>query len=157
MAFLPANNKAGKLTGNYMTNCIGASLPLLYSWVAANFAGHTKKITMNAVLLMSFCLGNIIGPETFQARDAPNYIPAKIAIVVTTVLAICLTLILRTVYSMENKRRDRLMIGVEHKENQEFLDLTDRENGEFRVCVHSRCTCNSRQRSAANILSKYRL
>lgn len=33
MAFLPADNKAGKLIGNYMTNCIGASLPLLYSWV----------------------------------------------------------------------------------------------------------------------------
>jgi hypothetical protein len=26
--------------------------PVLYSWVAANFAGHTKKVTMNALLLM---------------------------------------------------------------------------------------------------------
>ena len=44
MAFLPETNKAGKLIGNYMTNCIGASLPLLYSWVGANYAGHTKKV-----------------------------------------------------------------------------------------------------------------
>lgn len=44
MAFLPAHNKAGKLIGNYMTNCIGADLPLLYSWVGANYAGHTKKV-----------------------------------------------------------------------------------------------------------------
>lgn len=43
MAFLPADAKAGKLIGNYLTNCIGATLPLLYSWVAANYAGHTKK------------------------------------------------------------------------------------------------------------------
>lgn len=44
MAFLPADNKPGKLIGNYMTQCIGASLPLLYSWVGANYAGHTKKV-----------------------------------------------------------------------------------------------------------------
>ncbi|MCJ1365729.1 hypothetical protein MMC16_004854 [Acarospora aff. strigata] len=132
MAFLPANAKNGKLIGNYMTNCIGASLPLMYSWVAANFAGHTKKVTMNAVLLMSFCLGNIIGPETFKHKDAPEYIPAKIAIVVTTLIAIALTITLRFMYQAENKRRDRKHIGVEHRVNQEFLDLTDRENGEFR-------------------------
>ncbi|KAH0135782.1 MFS general substrate transporter, partial [Aureobasidium melanogenum] len=70
MAFLPDDNKAGKLIGNYLTNCIGASLPLLYSWVGANYAGHTKKVTMNAILLISFCLGNIIGPLTFRAADA---------------------------------------------------------------------------------------
>jgi MFS family permease len=44
MAFLPKTNKAGLLIGNYLTNCIGATLPLLYSWVAANYAGHTKKV-----------------------------------------------------------------------------------------------------------------
>lgn len=45
MAFLPEDNKAGKLIGNYLTNCIGASLPLMYSWVGANYAGHTKKVS----------------------------------------------------------------------------------------------------------------
>ena len=44
MAFMPEDNKAAKLIGNYLTNCIGASLPLLYSWVGANYAGHTKKV-----------------------------------------------------------------------------------------------------------------
>lgn len=34
-------------------------------------------------------------------------------------------------YAWENKRRDSL--AVEHRENNEFLDLTDRENLEFRV------------------------
>ena len=132
MAYLPPHNKAGKLIGNYMTNCIGASLPLLYSWVAANFAGHTKKVVMNAVLLMSFCLGNIIGPETFRKGDAPEYLPAKTTIIVTCAVAIALTCVLRVVYQLENRRRDRRGLGLEHKINQEFLDLTDRENGEFR-------------------------
>ncbi|KAI9747657.1 MAG: hypothetical protein M4579_007421 [Chaenotheca gracillima] len=135
MAFLPDGAKAGKLIGNYMTNCIGAMLPLVYSWVAANYAGHTKKVTMNAVLLMSFCLGNIIGPETFQDGDAPEYIPAKIAIVVTSAVAVVLTLILRFMYQMENKKRDRLMSGAGHTEDVEFLDLTDRQNPEFRYSL----------------------
>ncbi len=90
---------------------------------------------MNAVLLMSFCLGNIIGPETFRKGDAPEYLPAKITIVVTTAVAICLTIVLRIIYQMENRRRERRGVGVEHKVNQEFLDLTDRENEEFRVSV----------------------
>ncbi len=55
LAFSPADNKAAKLTGNYLTNCIGSTLPLLYSYSAANYAGHTKKVTMNALLLISFC------------------------------------------------------------------------------------------------------
>jgi hypothetical protein len=49
MVFLPSADKAGKPIGNY-------SLPLIYSWISASFAGHTKKkVTMN-VILMSFCL-----------------------------------------------------------------------------------------------------
>lgn len=76
MAFLPNSNTAGKLFGNYLTNCIGASLRLLYSWLAADIAGHTKKITMNAILLVSFCLGNIIGTLTYRQNDAPDILPA---------------------------------------------------------------------------------
>ncbi|KAK8022095.1 allantoin permease [Apiospora rasikravindrae] len=130
LAFSPSDSKGALLAGNYLTNVIGSSLPLLYSYSAANYAGHTKKVTMNAILLMSFCLGNIIGPLTFRDADKPNYLPAKIAIVVTSALACVLTGILMAYYAWENKRRDRL--GVGHKDNSEFLDMTDRENLEFR-------------------------
>lgn len=71
LAFLPENNRAGKLAGNYLTQVVGAFLPCSYSFAAANQAGHTKKVTMNAVLLMSFCVGNILGPLTFRDQDAP--------------------------------------------------------------------------------------
>ncbi|KAL1865883.1 hypothetical protein Daus18300_006995 [Diaporthe australafricana] len=132
LAFTANDNKGAKLAGNYLTNVIGASLPLLYSYSGANYSGHTKKVTMNAVLLMSFCLGNIIGPLTFRGKDAPDYIPAKIAIVVTAAFACCMTALLMAYYTYENRRRDSLMAGVEHQENSEFLDLTDKENLEFR-------------------------
>ncbi|KAF2720228.1 allantoate permease [Polychaeton citri CBS 116435] len=133
-------SKLGKLIGNYLTNCIGASLPLLYSWVAANYAGHTKKVTMNAILLMSFCLGNIIGPLTFNKDDAPGYLPAKITIVVTTAFAVFVTLVLMAYYFFENKRRDRLVGDVSRTDLQQsespmITDLTDKQNMNFRYCL----------------------
>jgi heme/copper-type cytochrome/quinol oxidase subunit 2 len=89
---------------------------------------------MNAILLISFCLGNIIGPLTFRAGDAPEYTPAKITIIVTCAVAVVLVLILRTYYMWENKRRDKLAEAthVEHQVNIEFADVTDRKNKEFR-------------------------
>jgi MFS family permease len=46
LAFLPNDdsNKVGLLIGNYLTNTIGTTIPLVYSWVGANYAGHTKKV-----------------------------------------------------------------------------------------------------------------
>lgn len=55
MAF--TSGKVSPLIGNYMTSTIGASLPLVYSLASANYSGHTKKVTINAIILMSFCLG----------------------------------------------------------------------------------------------------
>lgn len=136
LAFSPADQKGAQLAGNYLTQVTGSALPMMYSLAGANVAGHTKKVSMNAILLMSFCLGNILGPLTFRTEDEPNYIPAKIAIVVTISVAIVFTFALRTYYVWENRRRDRSQEGAVHQENSEFLDMTDRENGEFRVsCV----------------------
>jgi len=135
MAFLPkTSGPAGPLIGNYMTNTIGASLPLIYSWVAANFAGHTKKVTMNAILLMSFCLGNIIGPLTFTGSTAPIYTPAKIAIMVTGAVAVGFTLLLLWTIRRENRQRDGMDTG-EHVVDSEFMDLTDRQNLDFRYAT----------------------
>jgi MFS transporter, ACS family, allantoate permease len=50
----------------------GCSLSLLYAYNASNTAGHTKKVTINAMTLASFGLGNIIGTETFLPKDAPG-------------------------------------------------------------------------------------
>jgi hypothetical protein len=79
---------------------------------------------------MSFCVGNILGPLTFRDKDAPNYTPAKITIVAVDSVTVVLTTMLLLYYKWENKRRDQ--IPQEHQENIEFLDLTDRQNKEFR-------------------------
>ncbi|KAH9432924.1 hypothetical protein MCOR02_007597 [Pyricularia oryzae] len=137
MAFLPEDGYVvGKMIGNYSANFIGSSLPLMYSYAGANYAGHTKKVTMNAVVLISFCLGNIIGPLTFREQDKPRFIPAKIAMVVTTAFAALLTVVLMLYYRWENKRRDQKYAHEAHRENSEFFDLTDRENHEFRFVTY---------------------
>jgi hypothetical protein len=89
---------------------------------------------MNAFLLISFCIGNIIGPLTFTDASAPEYIPAKVAIIVTCAAAVFLTLGLQAYYVFENRRRERLVRSglVEHKVDIEFADVTDRKNKEFR-------------------------
>jgi hypothetical protein len=65
LAFTPEDNRAAKMAGNYLTHVVGAFLPCCYSFAAANQGGHTKKVTMNAILLMSFCLVS----ETNEKKD----------------------------------------------------------------------------------------
>ncbi|KAJ5676232.1 hypothetical protein N7462_009129 [Penicillium macrosclerotiorum] len=132
LAFSPKDLKAAQLAGNYLTQITGSALPIMYSIAGANVAGHTKKVTMNAILLMSFCLGNILGPLTFRTQDEPDYVPAKIALVATILVAIVTTFLLRTYYVWENRRRGRHHEGEAPSENSGLLDLTDRKNGEFR-------------------------
>ena len=92
--------------------------------------GHTKKVTMNAILLMSFCLGNILGPLTFRDEDAPEFTPAKVTIVAVD-SSVCVAVAgLLLYYRWENNRRDRS--ESQHQQDIEFSDMTDKENLELR-------------------------
>lgn len=56
MAFLPDDgSKGARMVGNYLANTIGSSLPLMYSYAGANYAGHTKKTAASAMVLIMFC------------------------------------------------------------------------------------------------------
>jgi hypothetical protein len=45
---------------------------LIYAWTGANFKGYTMKVSGAAIVSMAFSVANIIGPQTFQAKDAPQ-------------------------------------------------------------------------------------
>ncbi|KAL4971160.1 major facilitator superfamily domain-containing protein [Aspergillus desertorum] len=107
MSFLPETNQAGVLVGIYMVNTTVASLILIFSWTGANFKGYTGKITGCAFISAAFSIANIIGPQTFQARDAPDYIPAKITIVVANAVAIIVSTALRVLYGSRNREAER--------------------------------------------------
>lgn len=91
--------KSGVLAGVLLIQFNVAVTPIMYSWVAANIAGNTKRPIVMSLAACAFNLGNVIGPRTFQARDAPEYIPAKITIIATVCSEKILTLSLVSIGS----------------------------------------------------------
>lgn len=74
---------------------------------------------------------------TFRDKDKPSYILAKIVMVVSISFAMSGTCLLMLYYRWENRRRERVYAEEVYMENNEFMDLTDRENHEFRVSISS--------------------
>ena len=83
MSFLPSSYRAGLLAGIYMVKAFTATLVVIFQWTTSNVAGHTKRSASVALIAGSFSVGNIIGPQTFQAKDVSQYIPAKIIVLAT--------------------------------------------------------------------------
>lgn len=105
MSFLPATNQPGLLTGVYLVNFIVPTVMLTYQLVAVNTANHTARAFGATVMAFSFGVGNIIGPQTFRAEDAPKYLPAKITVMATQFASIVLAVILFGYYRWSNKCR----------------------------------------------------
>ena len=81
----------------------------------------------------SFSIGNIIGPQTFQDRDAPEYRPAKLAVMCTQAGCAFTTVCLFTYYWWQNKRRGAIQEPEDKFMSPEvWAGMTDRENKKFR-------------------------
>lgn len=129
-------NRATLLAGIYLVNFIVAVLAIIYQWTVANCAGHTKRVIASALVAGSFSIGNIIGPQTFQVKDAPMYRPAKITVLATQAAAAVVTAGLFLYYFMMNKRKDARQEVVqsdsEQSEVNKWVNQTDKENKTFR-------------------------
>lgn len=137
MSFLPKSNQAGLLVGIYMINTITAPLAICYSWAAANVAGSSKKIGVNAIFIsIGFALGNIISPRTYRVQDFPDYYPAKISMLATQAASIFIALLIAGIYYLRNKRRDREQelnpTDYQKEIDDVWKDLTDFQNKSFR-------------------------
>jgi hypothetical protein len=138
MSFAPSNNRAALLAGIYLVNAIAATLIIIYQWTMANVAGRTKRVIASALIAGSFSIGNIIGPQTFQAKDAPEYRPAKIAVLATQPAGASLAVMLYCYYVWANKQKHTQQIrleseGFETNRAEGFWgDFTDKENLESR-------------------------
>ena len=85
-----------------------------------------------ALIAGSFSVGNIIGPQTFQAKDAPQYIPAKITVLATQAGAAAVAFVLFLYYAWANKRKAVTAV-VEEQSQQDLWDgRTDKEDKSFR-------------------------
>ncbi|KAI0049609.1 MFS general substrate transporter [Auriscalpium vulgare] len=138
------NNKSGAkgalLFAIYLVGTFGSALSTIYAYNASNTSGHTKKVTVNAMTLATFSVGNIIGTEIFLPKDAPAYIPGKIAIMVLLTAQLFICFLLRWINTRMNaKKREHLEKEKARKgwtdadvrrerERSAFLDLSDKQN-----------------------------
>ncbi len=99
----------------------------------ANIGGSTKRAFAAAVISGSFSIGNIIGPQTFQARDAPDYRPAKLAVMGTQAGCAFTTFLLFLYYVWQNKRRTSEGETEEaYLSPEAWANTTDGENKQFK-------------------------
>ena len=149
---LPLSNNGGRLAGYYMTQASPTPFVALLSLIATNVAGYTKKTTVAAMYLVAYCVGNIIGmpapfrsrqrvkltlsfagPQTFRPSDAPRYKPAEITIIVCWFACLGDLIFIWWYCRHQNKKKAAVRAQPHYRklDNQEWLDLTDRENPEF--------------------------
>jgi len=149
---LPWSDKVGLLFSVWITGVGTTGFVLSLSWVSQVTAGHTKRITTNAIMLGAYCIGNSAGPFMWQAKFTPrNHVP-WIIIGICYVICPVLLLILRVMLKAENLKRDLEPPDetyddvwlkqtdedgqtLEKKVDKAFLDLTDRQNREFRYVL----------------------
>ncbi|KAG9317578.1 major facilitator superfamily domain-containing protein [Chiua virens] len=139
IGFNETKQKGILLFGTYLTGTFGSTLSVIYAYNASNTSGYTKKLTINALTLTFFCVGNIIGTEIFQPSDAPAYIPGKTAIMVLLAAQIGVAYLLRYInIGLNRKKLDtlaqlKLTNGWTEEQLQReaerhaFADLTDKQ------------------------------
>jgi len=157
---LPLSNNLGRLIGYYLTQASPTPFVALLSLIASNVAGYTKKTTVAAIYLIAYCTGNIIGtykptssiemkriqrtstdsepgentgPQTFRPKDAPRYKPAEITIICCWGACLVDMVFIWWYCKRQNQKKAAFRAQSHYRklENQEWLDLTDRENPEF--------------------------
>ncbi|KAF8553844.1 MFS general substrate transporter [Imleria badia] len=148
---LPWSNQVGLLSGIWLVDINTTGFVLSLSWLNNVTAGHTKRVTTNAIMLSAYCIGNAAGPFMWQAQYKPrNRIPWVI-IGICYLICAFLLLVIRWMLARENARRDAEPIEEEEeffieKESEDgtrvqvkvdkaFMDLTDRQNREFRYVL----------------------
>ncbi|PBK93896.1 MFS general substrate transporter [Armillaria gallica] len=143
---------AGKTLNHLFTTAFETVAVLSLSWLSSTTAGHTKRITANAIILSAYCIGNAVGPLMWAEKYKPrNRVPWAI-MGVCVVLRILTLLGIRYLLSTENRRRDAEPVDTAYADvyierlkedgvmekvrvDKEFLDLTDKQNRDFRYVL----------------------
>lgn len=106
------------------------------SVATANTAGHTKKITTNAMLLIGYCLGNFVGPFFFVSNQAPRYnLGVGMMFFCIGVQALSIVGIWVLLWSRNRSRGELTEADVVQAYENGFKDLTDKQNMHFRVSL----------------------
>lgn len=91
--------------------------------------------------MIFYSVGNLCGPQTWRAKDAPRYAPALATAAAVISFGILDLGLIWFLNARENRRRDRIMSAPDYvkQENIEFLDKTDRRVAHQRSPQSSPC------------------
>lgn len=104
------------------------------SLAQANTAGHTKKNVQFAILYIGYAVGNLIGPQTFRANQAPAYTGGVIAMLICYCVCIGLMAVYWALCVYQNRGvvAPTVEIGDETAVVDSFTDVTDFKQEGFR-------------------------
>ncbi|KAG1754358.1 major facilitator superfamily domain-containing protein [Suillus lakei] len=145
---LPFSNKIGLLFSYWISIFAIAPFTIFLGWVSSITSGHTKRITTNGIVLCSYAIGNAVSQFMWKAQYQPrNHVPWAVIASCNFAAGIALV-VLRFMLATENRKRDREIpddkqdavyildeSGAERKVDKAFLDLTDKQNRDFRYVL----------------------
>lgn len=143
----PNSKRAGRLVAFWIQYSNTVSDIGIFTLMTRNYSGYTKRTTANAIVFIAYCVGMIAGPQFFVSSQAPKhpdetgYDEGFRMMIVCWILLMILPMILRFYYQWVNKKRDAsdakdLAEGKEiYVENEEFMDLTDKQQRGFRYSL----------------------
>ncbi|KAJ5241787.1 uncharacterized protein N7469_000114 [Penicillium citrinum] len=137
---LNPEEQVGRMVGLSIGIVYAINLPISLSIVTSNVAGFSKKSVVSSLLFISYCVGNVIGPQFFLASEEPSYPTGIKAAMSGLVLSIFFLIVLYFYYIYENRRRDRLYgrpeeITVSAELRDELSNKTDTEIESFRYIL----------------------
>ncbi|KAK8128090.1 hypothetical protein PG984_009198 [Apiospora sp. TS-2023a] len=137
------HNKWGRLFALWLCSLQSVGFSLSLTMVSSNIAGYTKKQLTGAFVFVGYCVGNIIGPQTFIEKEAPLYTSAYIAVLTGYSIKTIMVAVLYVYMWTINEKRDREALeeghlpGEEEKQAVELgmQDVTELDNKGFRYSL----------------------
>ncbi|KAI8582339.1 hypothetical protein K450DRAFT_293922 [Umbelopsis ramanniana AG] len=124
LIFLITLPTVGKLVGLYLvTFYIGAYILFLGS-ITGNTSGYTKKILTNAMVLIGYTIGNMIGPLIMTSNQAPLYVGGVIGCIAANVVAMVTFIAVRIWMARMNKMKASNP-SPKVEDNGDLSDLVD--------------------------------
>lgn len=127
-------------------------------WVSVVTSGHTKRITVNAIMLSAYSIGNGTGPFLWQAKYAPRWVLSRLTLAIRPnswefrnhipwlVIGICwvssaaLLQYIRHHLSSENKRRNAET--PDDMYNEVYIEYRSEEGKCMKRRVDKVCCCS---------------
>jgi hypothetical protein len=96
---------------------------------SSNMGGYTKRVTATAFVFLAYCIGNIIGPHAFLAKEAPIYqTGCKLVLSCALCQMVCAACLRVLLVRRNKKKEEETRDGVAGGRGEDVMaDLTDFE------------------------------